>query len=76
MRSQQGTKGFAGAGVVEIVEDYNNDTYRAVYTVRLADAGYVLHVFQKKSKKGISTPKEEIDKIKARLKMAEEYHRS
>ncbi|MCM2359931.1 MAG: type II toxin-antitoxin system RelE/ParE family toxin [Geobacteraceae bacterium] len=48
--------------------------YRAVYTVRFADAVYVLHVFQKKSKQGIATPKEEIEKVKARLKMAEELH--
>lgn len=68
-------KGFTGAGVLEIVEDYNSDTYRAVYTVRFADAVYVLHVFQKKSKKGIATPQEEIDKIKVRLSMAEELHR-
>ncbi len=67
-------KGFTGAGVLEVVEDYNSDTYRAVYTVRFADAVYVLHVFQKKSKKGIATPKEEIDKIKTRLRMAEELH--
>src|ERR1700740_336976 len=51
-------KGFSGAGVLEIVEDFSGDTYRAVYTVRFADAVYVLHVFQKKSKKGIATPKE------------------
>ena len=69
-------KGFSGAGVLEVVEDYNSDTYRAVYTVRFADAVYVLHVFQKKSKKGIATPQEEITKIKARLGMAEELYRS
>jgi phage-related protein len=69
-------KGFIGAGELEIVEDYNSDTYRAVYTVRFSDSVYVLHVFQKKSKQGIATPKEEIEKITARLKMAEELHRS
>jgi len=68
-------KGFTGAGVLEIVEDYSSDTYRAVYTVRFADAVYVLHVFEKKSKHGIATPKEEIEKIKARLKIAEVMHR-
>jgi phage-related protein len=68
-------KGFTGAGVLEIVEDYSSDTYRAVYTVRFADAIYVLHVFQKKSKRGIATPKEEIEKIKARLKIAQLMHR-
>jgi phage-related protein len=67
-------KGFTGAGVLEIVEDYSSDTYRAVYTVRFSDAVYVLHVFQKKSKQGIATPKEEIEKVKSRLKMAEELH--
>jgi len=69
-------KGFSGAGVLEIVEDHEGDTFRAVYTVRFSDAVYVLHVFQKKSKKGIATPKEEIDKIKSRLKIAEELYRS
>jgi len=67
-------KGFTGAGVLEIVEDYRADTYRAVYTVRFSDAVYVLHVFQKKSKQGITTPKEEIEKIKTRLKIAEGLH--
>lgn len=67
-------KGFGGAGVLEIVEDYSGDTYRAVYTVRFANRIYILHVFQKKSKKGISTPKHEIDLIKQRLKMAEKLH--
>ena len=69
-------KGFAGSGVLEVVEDYNTDTYRAVYTVRFADAVYVLHVFQKKSKKGIATPQDEIAKIKARLGVVEELHKS
>lgn len=69
-------KGFTGAGVLEIVEDHDGDTYRAVYTVRFSDAVYVLHVFQKKSKKGIATPQEEINKVKARLKMAEEFYKA
>ena len=64
-------KGFGGAGVLEVVEDYRGDTYRAVYTVRFATAVYVLHAFQKKSKRGSETPKEEIDLIKERLKAAE-----
>jgi phage-related protein len=68
-------KGFTGAGVLEVVEDYCSDTYRAVYTVRFADVVYVLHVFQKKSKQGIATPKEEMEKVKGRLKTAEEMHR-
>ncbi|MBI3707608.1 MAG: type II toxin-antitoxin system RelE/ParE family toxin [Proteobacteria bacterium] len=65
-------KGFHGAGVLEIVENYGHATYRAVYTVRLADAVYVLHVFQKKSKTGIATPKPEMDLIHTRLRMAEQ----
>ncbi len=67
-------RGFGGAGVLEIVEDHVGDTYRAVYTVRLAGRVYVLHAFQKKSKHGIETPKAEIDLIKRRLKRAEEEH--
>src|SRR5258708_15218718 len=63
---------FSGAGVLEISEDYHGDTYRAVYTVRLAGRVYVLHAFQKKSKAGVQTPKAEINLIKSRLKRAEE----
>jgi phage-related protein len=65
-------RGFRGAGVLEIVEDYHGDTYRAVYTVRLAETIYVLHCFKKKSKSGIKTPKHLIDLIRARLQRAEE----
>jgi phage-related protein len=54
------------------VEDHDGNTYRAVYTVRFADVVYVLHAFQKKSKRGIKTPQRELDLIKARLKRAEE----
>jgi phage-related protein len=67
-------KGFKGAGVLEIVDDFQGDTYRAVYTVKLEFAVYVLHVFQKKSKSGIATPKQDIDLIEKRLKLAEQYH--
>ena len=67
-------KGFKGAGMLEIVEDFDSNTYRAVYTVKLADVIYVLHTFQKKSKRGISTPKQDIELIDARLKRAKEYH--
>jgi phage-related protein len=67
-------RGFGGAGVLEIIEDHRGDTYRAVYTVRLAGRAYVLHAFQKKSKYGIQTPKAEINLIKSRLKRAEEEH--
>jgi phage-related protein len=66
-------KGFSGAGVLEVVEDHMGDTYRAVYTVKLADVVYVLHCFQKKSKSGISTPKPEMDLIRDRLKAAQAH---
>ncbi|MGO8867731.1 MAG: type II toxin-antitoxin system RelE/ParE family toxin [Alphaproteobacteria bacterium] len=65
-------KGFGGAGVLEIVDDFDGDTYRAVYTVRFAGAVYVLHAFQKKSKRGTATPKAELDLIDQRLKRARE----
>ena len=64
--------GFGGAGVLEIIEDFQRNTYRAVYTVKFSELIYVLHAFQKKSKKGIATPKVEIDLIKRRLKLAED----
>jgi phage-related protein len=66
-------KGF-GSGVLELVEDYDGDTYRAVYAVRFKEAIYVLHAFQKKSKRGIATPKSDIDLIRRRLRDAEIYH--
>ena len=62
--------GFGSAGVLEAVEDFRSDTFRAVYTVKFAGWVYVLHCFQKKSKSGIKTPKEDLDLIKARLKAA------
>lgn len=69
-------KGFGGASVLEIVDDFDGDTYRAVYTVRFAGAVYVLHAFQKKAKRGIATPKAELDLIAQRLKRAkEDYER-
>jgi phage-related protein len=64
-------KGFGGAGVLEVVEDAAGRTYRAVYTVKVEEAVFVLHCFQKKSKRGIATPKEELDIVRARLKVAE-----
>ena len=67
-------KGFGGASVIEIVEDYDGDTYRAVYTVKFADAIYVLHAFQKKSKSGIATPKHDIHMIEERLRRAKELN--
>lgn len=65
-------KGFGDAGVLEIVDDFAGDTFRAVYTVRFAKAVYVLHAFQKKSKRGVATPKGELDLIGQRLKRAKE----
>lgn len=66
-------KGFGGASVLEVVEDHMGDTYRAVYTVKIAEKVYVLHCFQKKSTKGIETPKHEMDLIRERLKAAHEH---
>ncbi len=68
-------KGFKGAGVLEVVEDHDGNTYRSVYTVRFSNNVYVLHVFQKKSKKGIQTPKHVMDLVRARLRKAEQDHR-
>jgi phage-related protein len=73
-RDAKPLSGFGGAGVLEVVADSSGSTYRAVYTVRLAGRVYVLHSFQKKSKRGIETPKAEINLIKSRLKRAEEEH--
>ncbi|MFZ5673432.1 MAG: type II toxin-antitoxin system RelE/ParE family toxin [Pseudomonadota bacterium] len=67
-------KGFGGRSVLEVVDDFDGDTYRAVYTVRFAKAVYVLHCFQKKSKKGRETPKRDIAVIRARLRAAEAHH--
>jgi phage-related protein len=67
-------KGFGGAKTLEVVESYKSDTYRAVYTVKFEGVVYVLHCFQKKSKKGIATPKPDIDLIQRRLKDAENLH--
>lgn len=63
-------QGFGSAGVLEVVEDWKNNTYRAVYTVRFATTVYVLHVFQKKSKSGSATPKLDMDMIRDRLNRA------
>ena len=63
-----------GPGILEVVSDHRGDTFRAVYTVKLAGRVYVLHAFQKKSKTGIETPQEEIALVKQRLKRAVELH--
>ncbi|MHB8623734.1 MAG: type II toxin-antitoxin system RelE/ParE family toxin [Sulfuricaulis sp.] len=65
-------KGFGSAGVLEIIEDGRGGTYRAVYSVKFQEAVFVLHVFQKKSKHGIATPKPDMDIIRDRLKIAEQ----
>jgi phage-related protein len=67
-------RGYHGAGVLEIVEDFDGDTYRVVYTVRFAEAIYVLHCFQKKSTRGIATTRRDLDLIEARLRRAQEFH--
>jgi len=67
-------RGFGGTGVLEVVDDFDGNAYRAVYTVKLPGVIYVLHAFQKKSKKGIKTPVQEIELVKKRLKRAEEIH--
>ena len=64
-------KGFSGAGVLEVVDDFDSNTYRTVYTVRFPHVIYVLHAFQKKSHKGIATPQHDIELIRTRLKTAE-----
>jgi len=68
-------RGFGGGAVLEIVADQVGGTWRAVYTVRFREAIYVLHAFQKKSKRGIATPKKDIDLIRQRLAEAERLHR-
>lgn len=68
-------KGFGGRSVLEVVDDEDGDTYRAVYTVRFPGVIYVLHAFQKKSKKGVETPRHEIEVVKARPEVAEAHHR-
>jgi phage-related protein len=67
-------KGFGGGAVVELVEDHDGDAFRTVYTVRFASAVYVLHAFQKKSRRGIATPQTEMRLIDQRLREAERLH--
>jgi len=68
--------GFGGASVLEIVEDFQTNTFRAVYTVKFSELVYVLHAFQKKSKKGIATPKTDVDLVKKRLGLAEQDYKT
>lgn len=67
-------KGFGGGAVLEVVEDHDGDAYRVIYTVRFKDAVYLLHAFQKKSKRGAKTPQEDIEIVKSRLKIAKADH--
>jgi len=67
-------RGFGGAGVLEVVDDFDGSTFRTVYTVKLAGAVYALHAFQKKSRRGIETPKQEIELVRSRLRRALEHH--
>jgi len=68
-------RGFGGASVLEIVENRDGDTYRAVYTVNFEEAVYVLHCFKKKSKSGIATPKQDLDLVKQRFRAAQQEHK-
>ncbi|MBW4618915.1 MAG: type II toxin-antitoxin system RelE/ParE family toxin [Cyanosarcina radialis HA8281-LM2] len=67
-------RSFKGASVLEVVQDFDRDTYRAVYTIKFEEVVYVLHVFQKKSKRGIETSKQDIELIEKRLKRAKEHY--
>ncbi len=69
-------KHMGSAGVLEIVDDFDGNTYRAIYTVRFAEVVYVLHAFQKKSKRGVQTPRSDIDLVNLRLKHAEEDYKA
>ena len=67
-------KGFGGAGVLEVIARHGGQTYRAAYTVKFAEAVFVLHAFVKRSKKGIATPRADIELIKRRLRTAAEQY--
>lgn len=69
-------KGFGGAGVLEVIEDFDGNAFRAVYTVKLRSGVYVLHCFQKKSKSGIATTKRDLDLVKRRLSTAIEQDKA
>jgi phage-related protein len=72
-RQAKPLKGFGSAGVLEVAEDHDGSTYRAVYTVRFSNGIYVLHCFQKKSRKGVETSKQDKNMIEARLKLARQH---
>lgn len=67
-------KGFGGASVIELIQNFDGSTYRAVYTVRIRDRVCVLHCFQKKSSSGIKTSAEDMESIRRRLAKAEEMY--
>jgi phage-related protein len=73
-RKAKTLKGYGGGAVIELIEDQDGDTFRTVYTVRFASAVYVLHAFQKKSKKGAATPPSDIRLIDQRLRDAQRLH--
>lgn len=75
-KSVPGSKPLKGnlSGTVELLDNHDSDTYRAIYTTKIGDVVYVLHAFKKKSKKGAETPKKEIDLIVSRLKTAQKDH--
>ena len=70
----RGDPAFKGAGVLEVVDDYDGDTYRAAYTVRFAGVVYVLHAFQKKSRKGNETSRSDLNRVKLRLALARQHY--
>ena len=74
-RDAKPLKGF-GSGVLEVVARHDGDAFRAVYTVRFETAVYVLHAFQKKARRGIATPKQELDLVRRRLRVAEQHYRN
>jgi phage-related protein len=74
-RSAKPLRGWVGAGVLEVADDFRGDTYRAVYTVNFSGFVYVLHAFQKKSKRGGEVPKVDMDLIRSRYRMAEAHYR-
>ena len=67
-------RGFGGSGVLEVIEDTRGNTYRTIYTVKFRGAVYVLHVFQKKAKRGIATPKKDMDLVRRRLSDARAHY--
>ena len=67
-------RGFGSAGVLEVVDDFDGDTYRAVYTVEFKGAVFVLHAFQKKSRKGTATAQRDLERVRQRLRRAERIH--